>query len=204
MMTYNFQVMNTPKMQEAVNACAKAGVGLVAMKTQAGRPGSTKDRQRGQAGTGRSLPETGLHRQAGQAQGRLGEPPNRQHLLPDAQPDHPLGQRGRGPGPDQTGPGGVRLPAPVCPGDQGRLLRRLRQNLPGGRGRGRTGKRSHALPHVPPVLWRAGVGQDDLRRAARGGAAAVDRSGLLPGGAGLPAPLGDRRAHAPGRGGVPA
>ncbi len=39
MTTYNFQVMNTPKMQEAVNACAKAGIGLVAMKSQAGRPG---------------------------------------------------------------------------------------------------------------------------------------------------------------------
>jgi len=39
MMTYNFQVMNAPKMQEAVNACVKAGVGLVAMKSQAGRPG---------------------------------------------------------------------------------------------------------------------------------------------------------------------
>jgi predicted aldo/keto reductase-like oxidoreductase len=43
MLTYNFQVMHTPKMQEAVNACAKSGVGLVAMKTQAGRPGSKAD-----------------------------------------------------------------------------------------------------------------------------------------------------------------
>jgi len=42
MTTYNFQVMHNPKMQEAVNACAKAGVGLVAMKSQAGRPGSPK------------------------------------------------------------------------------------------------------------------------------------------------------------------
>ena len=39
MFTYNFQVMNTPKMKEAVDACVKAGVGLVAMKSQAGRPG---------------------------------------------------------------------------------------------------------------------------------------------------------------------
>jgi predicted aldo/keto reductase-like oxidoreductase len=42
MTTYNFQVMNNPKMQEAINACAKAGIGLVAMKSQAGRPGSPK------------------------------------------------------------------------------------------------------------------------------------------------------------------
>jgi aryl-alcohol dehydrogenase-like predicted oxidoreductase len=39
MTTYNFQVMNTPKMKEAVDACTKAGVGLIAMKTMAGRPG---------------------------------------------------------------------------------------------------------------------------------------------------------------------
>jgi uncharacterized protein len=42
MTTYNFQVMNNPKMQEAVNACAKADIGLVAMKSQAGRSGSPK------------------------------------------------------------------------------------------------------------------------------------------------------------------
>jgi uncharacterized protein len=39
MFTYNFQVMHTPKMQAAVDACVKAGVGLVAMKSQAGRVG---------------------------------------------------------------------------------------------------------------------------------------------------------------------
>ena len=33
MFTYNFRVMNDPKMVEAVNACHKAGVGLVAMKS---------------------------------------------------------------------------------------------------------------------------------------------------------------------------
>ena len=39
MFTYNFRVMNDPKMIEAINACTKAGVGLVAMKTQGGGPG---------------------------------------------------------------------------------------------------------------------------------------------------------------------
>jgi uncharacterized protein len=43
MFTYNFRVMNNPKMQEALNACAKSGVGLVAMKSQAvGVPGEKK------------------------------------------------------------------------------------------------------------------------------------------------------------------
>jgi len=42
MMTYNFQVMHDPKMQEAVKACEKSGVGLVAMKTMGGGPGAKK------------------------------------------------------------------------------------------------------------------------------------------------------------------
>ena len=42
MLTYNYQVMNTPKMQEAVNACTQAGIGLVSMKSLAGRPGKEK------------------------------------------------------------------------------------------------------------------------------------------------------------------
>jgi uncharacterized protein len=42
MFTYNFQVMHDPKMQEALNACEKAGVGLVAMKSMGGGPGAKK------------------------------------------------------------------------------------------------------------------------------------------------------------------
>jgi hypothetical protein len=36
MFSYNFRIMNTPKMKEAVAACADKGVGLVAMKSQGG------------------------------------------------------------------------------------------------------------------------------------------------------------------------
>ena len=39
MLAYNFRVMHAPKMQEAINAAAQAGIGLVAMKSLAGRPG---------------------------------------------------------------------------------------------------------------------------------------------------------------------
>jgi predicted aldo/keto reductase-like oxidoreductase len=42
MFTYNFQVMNKPKMQEAIKVASQAGIGLVSMKTQAGRPGRVK------------------------------------------------------------------------------------------------------------------------------------------------------------------
>jgi uncharacterized protein len=42
MFTYNFRVMHAPKMQEALNACEKAGVGLVAMKSMAGGLGAKK------------------------------------------------------------------------------------------------------------------------------------------------------------------
>jgi predicted aldo/keto reductase-like oxidoreductase len=36
MMTYNYRLMHTDRMQRAVEACAKAGIGLTAMKTQGG------------------------------------------------------------------------------------------------------------------------------------------------------------------------
>jgi predicted aldo/keto reductase-like oxidoreductase len=36
MFTYNFRVMNAPKMKEAVEACVQAGIGLTSFKTQAG------------------------------------------------------------------------------------------------------------------------------------------------------------------------
>jgi hypothetical protein len=38
MMTYNYRIMNSDRMKRAVEACAKAGIGLTAMKTQAGGP----------------------------------------------------------------------------------------------------------------------------------------------------------------------
>ncbi len=37
MMTYNFRNMHTPEMKAAIDACVRAGIGLTAMKTQAGR-----------------------------------------------------------------------------------------------------------------------------------------------------------------------
>ena len=42
MFTYNFRVMHDPKMKEALNACEKAGIGLVAMKSMGGGPGAKK------------------------------------------------------------------------------------------------------------------------------------------------------------------
>ncbi len=38
MMTYNYRIMNNDKMKRAVDACTRAGIGLTAMKTQAGGP----------------------------------------------------------------------------------------------------------------------------------------------------------------------
>jgi predicted aldo/keto reductase-like oxidoreductase len=40
MMTYNFRLMHTDRMKQAVDVCVKAGIGLTAMKTQGG--GSVK------------------------------------------------------------------------------------------------------------------------------------------------------------------
>ena len=41
MFSYNFRLMHTQKMKEAVAACVNAGIGLVAMKTQGGGPVKT-------------------------------------------------------------------------------------------------------------------------------------------------------------------
>ncbi len=41
MFTYNFRLMHDDKMKKAVAACVKAGIGLVAMKTQGGGPVKT-------------------------------------------------------------------------------------------------------------------------------------------------------------------
>jgi len=44
MMTYNFRLMKTDAMRRAVDACARAGIGLTAMKTQGGGPVKTGSR----------------------------------------------------------------------------------------------------------------------------------------------------------------
>ena len=41
MVTYNYRLMHTPKMREALDACVKTGIGVVAMKTQGGGPVKT-------------------------------------------------------------------------------------------------------------------------------------------------------------------
>jgi len=41
MFTYNYRLMHTPRMREALDACSKTGIGLVAMKTQGGGPVKT-------------------------------------------------------------------------------------------------------------------------------------------------------------------
>ena len=43
MFSYNFRVMTDPKLKAALDACEKAGIGLVAMKSQAGGPGAPKN-----------------------------------------------------------------------------------------------------------------------------------------------------------------
>jgi uncharacterized protein len=42
MFSYNFRLMNTPKMKEALAACVDAGIGLVAMKTQGSGPATAE------------------------------------------------------------------------------------------------------------------------------------------------------------------
>ncbi len=120
MFTYNFQVMARPQVEGGLERLRKGRDRAGGHEEHGRRAGRAKDRQQGQAGDGRPLSEAGFHRQAGQAQGDLGEPPDRQPLLPDAQPDHPVGQRGRGPGPGQADPGGDSNPCASMPWRPGR------------------------------------------------------------------------------------
>ena len=202
MLTYNFQVMNNPKMEEAIKVASQAGIGLVAMKAQAGTPGRVKIASEAKA----EMAEHFIKRGFTDKQAKLKIVWENPHIasICSYMPSLTILSANVAAALDQT-----RLTREefesfqqYALGDQGRLLRRLRQNLPGGRGRGHTCKRGHALPHVPPVLWRTGTGQDSFRRAARGGEAAVDRSGLLPGGTGLPTRLSHRGAYASGQGDV--
>ena len=60
MTTYNFRVMSNPKMMEAVDACSKAGVGLVAMKSQAGRPSGSEVQSDAKVDVGERFLERGF------------------------------------------------------------------------------------------------------------------------------------------------
>jgi predicted aldo/keto reductase-like oxidoreductase len=60
MMTYNFRVMINPKMQEEVDACTRAGVGLVAMKSQAGRPSGSEVQSEAKVDVGERFLERGF------------------------------------------------------------------------------------------------------------------------------------------------
>jgi aryl-alcohol dehydrogenase-like predicted oxidoreductase len=181
MTTYNFQVMNNPKMEEAVNACAKAGIGLVAMKSQAGRPGSPKIASE----TKLEMVERFLKRGFTDKQAKLKvvwENPRIASIC-SQMPNLTILSANVAAALDQTKLAleEFRLLAPICPGDQVRLLRRLRQNLPRGRGRHRARERGHAVSHVPRILRGAGAGVAYLCRATPGNSAAVDRGGLLSG-----------------------
>ncbi|MBM4288874.1 MAG: aldo/keto reductase [Deltaproteobacteria bacterium] len=67
MLTYNFRLVNDPKMVEAVSACTKAGIGLVAMKTMGGGPGMPKTESPGEL----KVAERFLQRGFTQAQAKL-------------------------------------------------------------------------------------------------------------------------------------
>ncbi len=83
MMSYNYRLMHTDAMRRAVDACAEAGVGLTAMKTQGG--GIFSQRRGSGTGNGRSVLSQRIHRRTGQTQGRMGKPPDRQYLFGDAE-----------------------------------------------------------------------------------------------------------------------
>lgn len=60
MLTYNFRIINQPKMVKAVDACTKAGIGLVAMKTQGGGPGMPRTESQAELKIAESFLERGF------------------------------------------------------------------------------------------------------------------------------------------------
>jgi hypothetical protein len=60
MITYNFRVINDPKMQAAVDACVKSGIGVVAMKTQGGGPGMPKTKSKAELKVAEKFLERGF------------------------------------------------------------------------------------------------------------------------------------------------
>ena len=115
MFTYNFQVMHDPKLKEALNACEKAGIGLVAMKTQGGGPGAPKIASKAKL----EMADRFLKRGFTDKQAKLKviwENPQIASLC-SQMPNLTIliGQRGRGPGPGQAGPGGDSNPCASMP-----------------------------------------------------------------------------------------
>jgi len=73
MSSYNYQLMNNDDMKKAVDACVKANVGLIAMKTQGQTFGPPMNMQGGQEGRGPGSADQPQGRE-GQPQGQGGQP----------------------------------------------------------------------------------------------------------------------------------
>jgi predicted aldo/keto reductase-like oxidoreductase len=73
MASYNYQVMNNEDMKKAIDACVKAKVGLVAMKTMGQRIGPPMNMQGGRDGRGPGSADQPQGRE-GQPQGQEGQP----------------------------------------------------------------------------------------------------------------------------------
>ena len=175
MFSYNFRLMNTPKMKEALAACVDAGIGLVAMKTQASGPAKAESETELQA-VGRFLERGFTDKQAKLKV--VWDNPNIASIC-SQMPSLTILQR-------------PRAARPIRDGDLLGLLRRLRPHLPGGRGRGGAGERCDALLDVLPGLRRPRSGPRGLRRALQGGEDAVDQNRLCQGRKGLSPEIGYR------------
>jgi len=149
MLTYNYRLMHTDAMRRAVDACARAGIGLTAMKTQGGGQVLTSGANELNLG-GRFL-QSGFTQ--GQASSRrCGEPSDRQHLLADAQHGAAFRKHRRGREQDAAVRPGPRGPGLRGPGQRRRLLRRLHPILRTRPRRSSPCRQDHALPHVLSTL----------------------------------------------------
>ena len=202
MFTYNFRVMQDPKLKEAMNACEKAGIGLVAMKSMAGGPGEPRIASKAKL----EMADRFLKRGFTDKQAKLRviwENPQIASLCSQM--------------PNLT----ILMANVAAARDQVKLAREefesLRQyaletqaDYCAGCGNLCQAAVGGAVPVnevMRCLMYHRYYGEPELARLTFAGLpeavrAAVDRGGLFPGGGGLPAEAGHRRAHAPGGGDV--
>ena len=152
MFTYNFRVMNDPKMVEAVNACNKAGIGLVAMKTMGGGPGMPKGESPGEFKMGERFLAKGFTDKQAKLK-VVWENPNIATLC-SQMPNLTILAANVAAARNQTKLAREDFEAIFQYAQETRdgLLCRLRPHLPGRGGRQGAHQRSHAFPDVLPGL----------------------------------------------------
>ncbi len=196
--SYNFRLIQTPKMKEAVAACVDKGIGLVAMKTQGGGQVMTNSEAELQL-AGRFL-ERGFTDKQAKLKAVL-ENPNIASIC-SQMPSLTILSANVAAARDQTSlTRRFRTAGKICGRNAGNLLRRVRPHLSRGRWGGGAGQRNHEVSDVLPRLRRTRPGARGFRRFAGSGRAKLRKS-IIPARRRLALRNSNIEAHAGGFGDI--